>query len=329
MTKLLIVVHHEFDLWNVPAWFSERLREDFSAIEVVHRSSYEGARKDLQECEILFAFALRPEQFFLAQKLRWIHTPTAAVHQLLFPEFVDSDVILSNAREVHGPVVAELVIALMFALAKKIPQDVRLQQKHSWGKSAIWNDGPRPREIAGATMGLIGVGGIGRTVARMASALGMRVIAVRESPEKERPQGVEAVYAPTQIDELLSQSDFVVVAAPLTEASRGLINADRLAAMRPDAYLINVGRGPHVDEAALADALRNHRIAGAALDVFDQEPLPAESPLWDLENLLITPHTGSLTEKLWQRHYQVFSENLRRYLAREPLLFVVDKRKGY
>jgi phosphoglycerate dehydrogenase-like enzyme len=329
MTKLLIVVHHEFDLWNVPAWFSERLQTDFPQIEVVNRSSYEGAEKHLRDCEILFAFELRLEQFRSAQKLHWIHTPTAAVHQLLFPELVNSDVILSNAREVHGPVVAELVIALMFALAKKIPQAVRLQQKHFWGKSAVWNDGPKPREIAEATLGLIGVGGIGRIVARMASALGMRVIAVRERPEKEKPQGVEAVYAPAQIDELLSQSDFVVVAAPLTEATRGLINADRLAAMRRDAYLINVGRGPHLDEAALADALRNRRIAGAALDVFDQEPLPAESPLWDIENLLITPHTGSLTEKLWQRHYQVFSENLRRYLAREPLLFVVDKRKGY
>jgi phosphoglycerate dehydrogenase-like enzyme len=329
MTKLLIVVHHEFDLWNVPAGFSERLRTDFPDIEVVHRRSYEGAEEHLRECEILFAFALRSEQLKLAEKLRWMHTPTAAVHSLLFPEMVMSDVVLSNAREVHGPVVAELVIAVIFALAKKIPQAARLQRKHVWGKSAIWNDGPRPREVSGATLGLIGLGGIGRAVARMASALGMRVIAARECPEKERPQGVEAVYGPAEIDELLSQSDFVVVAAPLTEATRGLINADRLAAMRPDAYLINVGRGPHVDTAALVDALRNRRIAGAALDVFDQEPLPTESPLWDLENLLITPHTGSFTEKLWQRHYSVFSENLRRYLAHEPLLFVVDKQKGY
>jgi len=329
MTKLLIVVQHEFDLWNVPAWFPERLRADFPGIEVIHRSSYEGAETHLRDCEILFAFSLRPEQFKSARNLRWIHTPTAAVHQLLLPELITSDVVLSNAREVHGPVVAEHVIALMFALAKKLPQAARLQQKHVWGKSAIWNDAPRPREMAGATLGLIGLGGIGRAVARMASALGMRVIAVREHLEKERPQGVDAVYASAQINDLLSQSDFVVVATPLTEATRGLINAKRLAAMRPDAYLINVGRGPHVDEAALADALRNHRIAGAALDVFDQEPLPAESPLWDLENLLITPHTGSLTEKLWQRHYAVFSENLRRYLTREPLLFTVDKQKGY
>jgi len=107
------------------------------------------------------------------------------------------------------------------------------------------------------------------------------------------------------------------------------MNAERLAAMRPEAYLINVGRGSQVDEAALADAVRNRRIAGAALDVFEQEPLPAESPLWELENLLITPHTASLTEKLWSRHYALFSENLRRYLARAPLRFIVDKQKGY
>lgn len=327
--KLVIVVHHHFDLWNVPAWFPEQLRTEFPQIEVTDRSNYDGVEEQLRDAEIAFAFSLRPEQFRCAQKLRWIHAPTAAVHQLLFPELVNSDVILTNAHEVHGPVVAEHVIALIFALAKKIPQAVRLQQKRSWGQDAMWNDGPRPSEIAGATLGLIGLGSIGRRVARIALALGMRVIAVREHPEKEKPEGVAAVYTPPQLNELLSQSDYVVVAAPLTDATRGLINADRLGAMKPDAYLINVGRGPQVDEAALAGALRSHRIAGAALDVFEHEPLPADSPLWQLENLLITPHTAGLTEKLWQRHYELFSENLRRYRAHEPLLFVVDKHKGY
>jgi phosphoglycerate dehydrogenase-like enzyme len=327
--KLLIVVHHRFDLWNVPAWFLEKLRTEFPQIEIVHQSNYEGVEEDLRHAEILLAFSLRAEQFSVAETLRWIHAPTAAVHQLLFPELVKSDVVLTNAREVHGPVVAEHVIALIFALAKKIPQAARWQKKRTWGQDAIWKDGPRPREIAGATLGLIGLGSIGRTVARMAAALGMRVIAVREHPEKEKPDEVAAVYAPPQLNDLLSQSDYVVVAAPLTEATRGLINAERLAAMQPDAYLINVGRGPQVDEVALADALRSRRIAGAALDVFEHEPLPAESPLWDLDNLLITPHTAGLTEKLWQRHYALFSENLRRYRAGEPLLFIVDKQKGY
>jgi len=327
--KLLMVVHHRFDLWNAPVWFSEQLGKEFPGLEIVHRDRYEGVEEHLRDAEILFAFSLRAEQFKFAQKLRWIHAPTAAVHQLLFPELVNSDVVLSNAREVHGPVVAEHVIALIFALAKKIPQAARLQQQHVWGQDAIWNNGPRPREIAGATLGLIGLGSIGRTVARMASALGMRVIAVREHTEKDKPERVAEVYTPAQINKLLALSDYVVVAAPLTEATRGLINAERLAAMRPDAYLINVGRGPQVDEAALANALRNRRIAGAALDVFEQEPLPPGSPLWELDNLLITPHTAGLTERLWQRHYALFSENLRRYLNHEPLLFIVDKQRGY
>src|ERR1700688_2484341 len=229
--KLLMVVHHRFDLWNVPAWFTEKLKEDFPRIDVLHKTTYEGIEEHLHDAEILFTFSLRPEQFSCAQKLRWIHAPTAAVHQLLFPELVKSDVLLTNAREVHGPVVAEHVIALIFALAKKIPQAARLQEQRLWGQDAIWNDGPRPREIAGATLGLIGLGSIGRNVVRMAAALGMRVIAVREHPEKKKPDGVAAVYSPGQINDVLPQSDYVVVAAPLTEATRGLINANRLGAM--------------------------------------------------------------------------------------------------
>jgi phosphoglycerate dehydrogenase-like enzyme len=236
---------------------------------------------------------------------------------------------LQTQGGVHGPVVAEHVMALIFALAKKIPQAALFQQKHFWGQEAIWKEGAHPREVAGATLGLIGVGSIGRRVAQMASALGMRVLAVREHAEKERPEGVEEVFTTRALDEMLQQSDYVVVAAPLVAATQGLIDAGRLAAMKPEACLINVGRGAQVDEAALVEALRARRIAGAALDVFEREPLPPHSPLWGLENLLITPHTAGLTEKLWRRHYELLSENLRRYQARMPLQFVVDKRKGY
>jgi phosphoglycerate dehydrogenase-like enzyme len=327
--KLLIVVHHRFDLWNVPAWFGERLAQEFPQLQIAQRTSYDGIEEDLRDAEIIFTIALRPEQFAAARSLRWLHVPSAAVHPLLFAELVNSDVVLTNSREVHGPVVAEHVMALIFALAKKIPQAARLQQQHVWGQEAMWNDAPHPREIAGATLGLIGVGSIGRRVAQMASALGMRVIAVREHAEKGRPEGVEAVFALSAIDEMLKQSDYVVLAAPLISATQRLINADRLAVMKPDACLINVGRGEQVDESALVEALRARRIAGAALDVFEREPLPADSPLWSVENLLITPHIASQTEKLWQRHFELFSENLRRYVAGQPLRFVVDKRKGY
>jgi phosphoglycerate dehydrogenase-like enzyme len=327
--KLLIVVHHRFELWQVPTWFSQRLARDFPGLQVAHRDSYEGIEDDLRGAEIIFTISLRVDQLALTRNLRWVHAPSAAVHQLLFPELVNSDVIVTNSREVHGPVVAEHVMALIFALAKKIPQVVALQHKHVWGQESMWRAGVRPREIAGATLGLIGVGSIGRRVAEMASALGMRVIAVREHVEKGSPPGVEAVFTPSAIDDMLKQSDYVVLAAPLVGTTRGLIDAARLAAMKPEACLINVGRGPQVDEAALVEALRSGRIAGAALDVFAHEPLPADSALWDIENLLITPHNGSITEKLWHRHYELFSDNLRRYMAGQPLRFIVDKQKGY
>ena len=328
-TKLLIVIHHRFDLWNVPPWFAERLRKEFPRLDVVQRDGYEGVEDDLREAEIVFTISLRAEQLALARKLRWVYAATAAVHQFLFPEMVASEVVLTNAREVHGPVVAEHVMALMFALAKRIAQAVRLQQMGMWGQDEIWNHRPRPRELAEATLGLIGLGSIGRAVARMAAALGMKVIAVREHADREKPVEVAAIFPPAALDDLLGQSDYVVMAAPLTSSTRGMMNADRLRAMKPEACLINVGRGLQVDEKALVEALRQRKIAGAALDVFAQEPLPADSPLWGLDNLLITPHTGSLTEKLWERHYALFSDNLRRYLAGEPLLFMVDKRKGY
>jgi len=327
--NLLIVVHHKFELWRAPAWFSQRLAEEFPQLAIVHRDSYDGLEPNLREAEIIFTISLRPEQFLACEKLRWIHTPTAAVHQFLFPELVNSSVILTNSTEVHGPVVAEHVIALVFALAKKLPQAAALQHKHEWGKETIWSKGAHPKEIHGATLGLVGLGSIGRRVARMGAALGIRVLAVREHVEKPKPEGVDAVYSSSQLDEVLRQSDFVVLAAPLTPQTTKLMDAKRFAVMKADSYVINVGRGPQIDEAALAEALRARRIAGAALDVFDQEPLPADSPLWDIENLFITPHTAGITDKLWERHYENFSGNLRRYLTKQPLQYVVDKHKGY
>jgi phosphoglycerate dehydrogenase-like enzyme len=327
--KLLIVVQHRLALWNVPPWFGQKLAQDFPQLEIAKHNRYQGVQPDLRDAEVIFTLSLRPEQFDLCRNLRWIHSPSAAVHQFMFPELIDSNVVLTNSSEVHGPVVAEHVMALIFALAKKIPQAALFQQKHTWGQEAMWNQGAHLREIAGATLGLIGLGSIGQRVAQMASALGMRVSAVREHVEKGSPEGVEAVFPPSRLRELLNRSDYIVLAAPLTGATEKLINAERLAGMKPEACIINVSRGRLVDEVALADALDSQRIAGAALDVFDKEPLPPDSPLWSVSNLLITPHTASLTEKLWHRHYQLFSDNVRRYLAHQPLRFVVDKHVGY
>jgi phosphoglycerate dehydrogenase-like enzyme len=326
--RILIFVHHPFDQWNAPAWFPKRLQQEFPQVNVVNLPDYQRVDEEIVEAEIVIAWSIRPEQIAAAKKLRWIHSPAAAVNQLMFPELVNSEIILTNAREVHGPVVAEHVIALIFALAKKIPGSVRLQEKHVWGQQILWDELPRVREVAGATVGMVGLGSIGRAVAQSARALGMRVIAVREHPEKGS-EGAEEIFAPAKIDEIFRQADYVVLAVPVTDSTKAIANAERLALMKPGACLINVGRGPLVDEPALVDALRAGKIGGAALDVFPKEPLPADSPLWDAPNLLITPHTAALTDRLWDRHYALFSENLRRYLTDQPLLAVVDKRKGY
>jgi phosphoglycerate dehydrogenase-like enzyme len=326
--KLLIAVHHPFDQWNAPPWFPKRLQQDFPEVIVVHLPDYKRMDVEIVDAEILIAWSIRPEQVSAARKLSWVHSPAAAVNQFMFPEIVNSDIVITNAREVHGPVVAEHVIALIFALAKKIPQSALLQQKHVWGQQILWDEQPRIREVAGATLGMVGLGSIGRAVVKSAKALGMRVIAVREHPEKGS-EGADRVVSPAQIDEVFRQADYIVLAAPVTASTTAVANAKRLALMKPDACLINVGRGPLVDEPALVHALVDKKIGGAALDVFPKEPLPADSPLWDVPNLLITPHTAALTDRLWERHYKLFSENMQRYLAKQTLLAVVDKRKGY
>jgi len=326
--KLLIFVHHPFDQWNAPAWFPKKLQLEFPQISVVNLPDYKRVDEEIVDAEIAIAWSIRAQQITAARKLRWIYSPAAAVNQLMFPELINSDIVLTNAREVHGPVVAEHVMALIFALAKKIPDSVRLQQKHIWGQQILWDEVPRVREVAGATLGLIGLGSIGRAVVKSTKALGMKVIAAREHPEKGS-EGADAVYGPNQIDDIFGQGDYIVLAAPVTESTEAIANAERLALMKPEACLINVGRGPLVDEPALAIALREKKIGGAALDVFPKEPLPADSPLWDVPNLLITPHTAALTDKLWERHYALFSENLRRYMGGAPLLAVVDKVRGY
>src|SRR5581483_11050864 len=283
--KLLMVLHHRVDLCNAPAWVPERLAREFPDVEVVHRSDYRDLEQQIRDADIFIGWSLRGEQFRAATRLRWIHSPAAAVHQLMSPQLAASNIILTNAREVHGPVVAEHALTLLMALAKRLPSCMRFQREHYWGQEALWNENPRPRELAGATLCMVGLGSIGSNVAQRALALGMRVIAVRQHPDTTT-NGSIMIGGPAQLNSFLEQADFVVLAAPLTPETKGMINAARLAKMRTDAYLVNVARGPLVDESALFHALTKHDIAGAALDVFPSEPLPADSPLWDLENVI-------------------------------------------
>lgn len=335
--KVLIVMKHRFGLWSAPDWFLEKLRADFPENAFVYRHDYNAIEADLKDSDVAITWSLNAEQVKAAPRLRWIHSTAAAVHQLLIPEIVNSRITLTNARSVHGPVVAEHVLALMFALAKRLPTAIRMQQQHQWAQEAMTQEQPPLTELRDSTLGIVGVGSIGGEVARGASALGMRVIAVRANPMKgvdwvsasDPLRAQHRVYGERDLNRMLKESDFVVISAPVTNATTKIIDGQALAAMKPTAYLINVARGALVDESALVEVLQARKIGGAALDVFEHEPLPPDSPLWDLDNVIITPHQAGISHRLWERQYKLFSENLRRFETGAPLLGLVDKTAGY
>jgi phosphoglycerate dehydrogenase-like enzyme len=260
------------------------------------------------------------DTFPLATRLRWIHVLPAGVEKSLSPEIVASPVPMTNGRDLFSRPLAEWVIGSMIYFAYDYPRLARNQKLHKWE--------PFDREpLVGQTLGIIGLGGIGRALAERVRPFGMRILGVRRVPAPDPL--VDATYAPAQINEMLAQCDFVAVAAPLTKETEGLISHPQFAAMKPSAVIVNVGRGPVIDEAALLEALKSHKIHGAALDVFDKEPLAADHPFWDLENLLISPHTADRTKDLREIAVQFFVDNFERFRKGEPLQNIVNKHAGY
>jgi phosphoglycerate dehydrogenase-like enzyme len=277
-----------------------------------------------------------------APRLRWMQSHTAGVDHLLdHPIMQTEDIIITTTSGIHAAPMAEYTLAMMFALARKIPTMLRYQQRAEWPPERFSLF--MPVELRGATLGIVGYGSIGRELARLAKAFGMEVLATKRNvkvpqalneyaePGTGDPNGtaVDRLYPPEATRSMVAQCDFVVVALPLTEATRSIINADVLAAMKKTAFLINVARGAVVDEEALIKALETKQIAGAALDVFVQEPLPSSSPLWKAENVIISPHVSGMTTRYHETAAEVFAENLERYLAHKELLNQVNRKLGY
>lgn len=253
--------------------------------------------------------------------LKWVHTVSAGVEHALDEALRVAPVTLTNARGVFDLPIAETVLTYMLMIVKQMPTFMTQQRAHRWKKQAL-------RELAGLTVGIVGLGSIGAEIARLCSALGMHVVATRRRPEESAPN-VERIFPPEQLETLLAQVDFAVLAIPLTPETRGMIGETQLRALHPEAWLINIARGAIVDEPALIRALQNQQLGGAALDVFSHEPLPANSPLWDMENVIITPHNSWSTPHLEEREAELFLDNLERYLRGEILRHVVDKDLGY
>ncbi|MBN1814180.1 MAG: D-2-hydroxyacid dehydrogenase [Anaerolineae bacterium] len=302
-----------------------QIQEIAPDMRVLVTCNWEEIEVALDEIEIAvldFPHDLLPQ----ARNLRWFQQWAAGADWLLrHPEVVDLDFVLTNASGVHPIPITEHIFALLLAFARMIDQSVRYQTLGEWmpdeRKKNVF-------ELADKTMVLIGVGAIGERTAQVATAFGMRALGVRRNPQVGVP-GVEAMVGPDDLLEILPEADFVVVTAPLTAETRGMIGERELRAMKPTAYLVNIGRGGIVDEGALIRALEEGWIAGAGLDVFEEEPLPEGSPLWRMENVIVTAHYAGFNPHYDERAMAIFLDNLRRYRAGEPLRNVVDKKLGY
>ena len=281
-----------------------------------------GIPEALRSAEAFYG-TIRPEWLAAAPRLRWIQTPIAGLEHAMFPELVLSRVMLTNMRGIYSDHIADHAYALLLALARGLPQFMRRQARHEWNTKGV-----RVVHLPEAVLGIVGLGGIGRELARRAKASGMTVLAVDARPENS-PEAVDELWPAERLRELLERSDFVAVCAPHTPETERLLDREKLAWMKSSAYLINVSRGVIVELAALTEALRQGRLAGAALDVFETEPLPADHPLWEMENVIITPHVAWMGPESEARRLEVLRENLRRFTAGEPLLNVVDKARWF
>ena len=259
----------------------------------------------------------------LAPRVQWVHSLSAGLESILFPALVESTVPMTNGRGVFKESLGEFVVASILHFAKDLRRMVRSQEAGQWDQFDV-------EMVAGKTLGVIGYGEIGRAAAVRAHALGMKIHVIRRRPQlSDEDPIVSKSFTVAERAEMMAGVDYLLAAAPLTGETRGLVGAAELARMKPSAVVINVGRGPVIDEAALIAALRDGTIKGAALDVFDKEPLPEGHAFWGLSNVLLSPHCADHTATWTDEAMQFFLENLGRYESGQPLLNLVDKKSGY
>ncbi len=306
--------------------FEKRILELSPQIKLVKDLDGQHYKDALKEADVQLG-QIRAEDFALAENLSWVQSGSAGVEHQLYPEFMASDVVLTNAKGCYAPSIAEHVIGLLFSLTRKIGGQVRNMRLHQWGGSG------EQIEMKNLTMGIVGFGGIGRQVARRAKAMDMRVVAADiQGFYKEQIGDVcdELYYVyDGGLNKLLEQSDVVVCATPHTPLSEGMFGEAQFKQMRKGAYFINVSRGKLVKTDALQAALTSGHIAGAGLDVTDPEPLPSNHPLWDFENVTITSHISGRSQHSWERLQTVFVENIWRYVHGHTMVNLVDKQAGF
>lgn len=324
--KLVLDFHDERPRWAVTDEAADRIRHclpgdwRFQRLDSPVTSRGDGGKwvseealDAVRDAEIYVGPGFPRELLLAARELKWVHTGAAGVGSLMYPEMISADVVLTNSAGVHAIPVAETVLAMILHFARGLDFAVRSQARGAWDQRPFEQVDSVISELGGSVLGIIGFGGIGRETAQRAGALGMNVLATRTD----------------SVPAILAQSDYVVIAVPSTPATRGMIGARQIAAMKPNAVLINVARGDVIDQDALIGALRAGSIRGAGLDVFTPEPLPQDSELWRLDNVLILPHISATSPRFWEREADLIVDNIGRYLRGERLRNTVDKKKGY
>lgn len=282
------------------------------------------------DAEVYLGFGMTPDLFAAAPNLRWAHSAAAGVGLSLFPAFRDSDVTFTNSAGVMGVPIAEHVLGGVLHFLRGFDVAAALQRDARWEKEPFLGGAGVVRELCECRIVIIGTGGVGQAIATRFAALGARCTGVRRRPSLGNPPGFERVISIDSLDTELVHADVVVLAAPLTDETRGVLSAARLDCLPPGAIVVNIARGALVDEEALAEHVSRGKIRGAVLDVFGEEPLPTDSPLWGARGVLITPHVAAASPRLfWSRALDLFLDNWRRYRAGSPLRNMVDKEAGY
>lgn len=298
-----------------------RIEASFPELNIIPARSEGEALAYIVDADMMYG-TITPALLMTAQQLKWVQANCIGMENYVFPELIESDVLLSNVRGVFSDHIADHVWAYILAFSRGLHRYIRRQLNREW------NPEGETIHLADQTIGIIGLGGIGREVARRAAPFGARVIAV--DPRVTEPsEGVEAVWASDRLEELLKTADFVVICAPHSPDTEKLISTAQLNMMKSTAYLINIGRGVIVDLQALTDALQQEQIAGAALDVYEIEPLPSDHPLWDMNNVILTPHMAGHGPFVQDRRIDVFIRNIERFMRGEVLLTQVDKSQWY
>lgn len=304
----------------------DALRKEFPGVTFAVASSLEEQLRELPDADGVISWPHR-EALPVAKKLRWVHATSAGIERIQsVPELATMDhVTLTNARGAHAATIADHCFAFMLAFTRDIPTLIEDKKAKVWDRPARSRN---VRELSGSVLGILGLGRIGSEIARRGMGFGMAIRAVDVSPQAACP-GVEDVWPLARLDDLLRVTDYLAVAIPITPQTRGLIGRRELALMKPDAYLFIMSRGGIVDQDALAEALATGRLAGAGIDATDPEPLPAEHPLWDAPNVLISPHSSGASRQTSERGREILRENIRRFTSGDTLLNVCDKQAGF